>query len=79
MLKVPFSAADTRAGGTFITSVSKGTRFRALTCPTNAVASAAAHLAVIGKTPVRLCRAIAVVPNVAMVALAFPTVALAMT
>lgn len=78
-LWVPFSAADTRAGGTLLTGLSESPRLGALTPPADAGAAAAAHLPVAGHAAVRLRGAVAVVPDVPSVALALPAVTLPVT
>lgn len=77
-LWVPFSATDAWAGGTFLTRLSKSPWLGALTLPTDTGAPAAAHLPITGNTAVRLSGTVAVVPDVAGMALALPAVTLSM-
>lgn len=63
-------------GGTLLTSLSKSPGLSTLTPPTDAGAAAAAHLPVAGHAAAGLGGAVAVVPDVARVALALPAVTL---
>lgn len=78
-LQLPFSSTGIGTGGTFLAGVSEGARFRTLAAAADAAAPSTAHLTVLGDARRRVCGAVAVVANVAGVALALSAVTLAMT
>lgn len=78
-LSLPFSFTGVGAGGTFLAGVSEGAGLGTLAAAADAAAPPAAHLSVLGDARRRVYGAVAVVANVAGVALALSAVALAMT
>ena len=75
----PFGAAGVGAGGAFVAGISERSRLRALAAAAHAVSSAAAHLPVVRHAGPRLHGAVAVVADVAGVALTLPAVTFSVT
>lgn len=73
---LPLGAAGVGAGGALVAGVPKGPRLRALTATTHTAAPAAAHLPVVRNAGRHLCRAVAVVADVAGMAFTLPAVTL---
>lgn len=76
---LPLRAAGVGAGGALLAGVPEGARLRTLAAAAHTLASAAAHLAVVRNAGRRLRGAVAVVADVAGVALTLPAVTLAVT
>lgn len=78
-LTSPLRSTGIRAGGTFLTGVSECPGLRALTAAADAASPSAAHLSILRDAGRRLRGAVAVVADVASVALTLPTVTFAVT